>query len=580
MLTQVFVLAVLAAGVLCISGWNLGLQQVVNPDEPRYACAARDMVVGTSNWVVPQFNGAPRLKKPILLYWLLALMGRVSLMIGENMVLGFRWVSVLAGLATILSAYGIGRVLYGTQVGILAGIILTTTPYFHMITREILIDPLFAGTLTASWLFFVLACRQLKEGEIPSKWLLAPLYLLLGLAGLAKGLPLVLAFGLIPMALCVFVARIWFPQKEYPSKSWPIIAQGFARMGFAWGIPLTILVSSAWFILLYQRGMLGETLQTLTSETLEKMTGDGSHTSSFKKLPLIYYLTTIASNCLPWSLLFLPTLWFAWVERKRISYETVLLLLAGMVPVVILGFFPSKRSLYMLPVFPFVAIGLAHVWHKSFVSEVMSRRFRLLWMGFLLLIQVVCAVMAWGVAFPQTSGLSDYMELANGEVAVAKFVGAVFVIFIALSLLAFMKSMRFRASLFALGSVWLGLWAYEAAIRPAEERQFNRTKIYSQIGKLLGPRRELLWLGGSSNEAVWYLDKTVRDIAAEDLTQELAPGQEAALMIRSRELSRIATSRLGQTRELGRWQIRKDEYVMLEPAVGSIGRTPKKGVED
>jgi 4-amino-4-deoxy-L-arabinose transferase-like glycosyltransferase len=47
-----------------LTGWDLPSREIVGPDEPRYATAARTMIRG-GDWIIPEFNGRPRLAKPI-----------------------------------------------------------------------------------------------------------------------------------------------------------------------------------------------------------------------------------------------------------------------------------------------------------------------------------------------------------------------------------------------------------------------------------------------------------------------------------------------------------------------------------
>jgi len=61
-------------------------------DEPRYAQATREMVA-SGDWVVPSFNGEPRLHKPVLIYWLMAASYTVF---GDN-ALAARLPSIIAG---------------------------------------------------------------------------------------------------------------------------------------------------------------------------------------------------------------------------------------------------------------------------------------------------------------------------------------------------------------------------------------------------------------------------------------------------------------------------------------------------
>jgi 4-amino-4-deoxy-L-arabinose transferase-like glycosyltransferase len=59
-------LFVLAAAILAA---GIGSVPLLDPDEPRYAATSRNML-DRGDWVVPWFNGAERVNKPPLFYWL------------------------------------------------------------------------------------------------------------------------------------------------------------------------------------------------------------------------------------------------------------------------------------------------------------------------------------------------------------------------------------------------------------------------------------------------------------------------------------------------------------------------------
>ena len=79
-----YLLLALVAAYLLITAWNLNIQTIANPDEPRYAAAARTMLRGQTwhDWVVPFFNAQPRLVKPIFFYWLIAATGKAGEALG------------------------------------------------------------------------------------------------------------------------------------------------------------------------------------------------------------------------------------------------------------------------------------------------------------------------------------------------------------------------------------------------------------------------------------------------------------------------------------------------------------------
>jgi 4-amino-4-deoxy-L-arabinose transferase-like glycosyltransferase len=61
--------ALLALAIfLCF--WETTKTPLFDTDEPRYAQAAKEMML-RGDWVLPTFNGQPRYAKPVMFYWLL-----------------------------------------------------------------------------------------------------------------------------------------------------------------------------------------------------------------------------------------------------------------------------------------------------------------------------------------------------------------------------------------------------------------------------------------------------------------------------------------------------------------------------
>src|SRR5947209_974589 len=87
---------------------NLGVPSLWDIDEGNNATAASEMLE-SGNYIVPTFNYALRPDKPALLYWL-QLIGYVAFGVGE---FAARLPSALAGTATVLLTYELGRRLFG-----------------------------------------------------------------------------------------------------------------------------------------------------------------------------------------------------------------------------------------------------------------------------------------------------------------------------------------------------------------------------------------------------------------------------------------------------------------------------------
>jgi len=154
---------------------------LVDPDEPRYAAAGRTMLRGGSI-LVPEFNGQPRINKPPLFYWLVALCDYVS---GGASEAASRTPSVVMGLVMIGTTVLLGRHLFGATTGLLAGLMLCTMPLFFVLSRCCITDMTLAGFMAVSLALLMLAFTRTAP-PVLATWLAA---MALGLAILTKATP-------------------------------------------------------------------------------------------------------------------------------------------------------------------------------------------------------------------------------------------------------------------------------------------------------------------------------------------------------------------------------------------------------
>jgi 4-amino-4-deoxy-L-arabinose transferase-like glycosyltransferase len=132
-------LIALAGAAIFFSG--LGSSRLWDEDEAEYSRCAREMMA-RGDWVVPTFNGAAWLEKPVLVYWL---------MIGSFRLFGptefaARFPSAVFAIGTALLTFRLGRRLFRPQVGLWAALILLSTLMFVLIAR--------AATLDSTLIFF------------------------------------------------------------------------------------------------------------------------------------------------------------------------------------------------------------------------------------------------------------------------------------------------------------------------------------------------------------------------------------------------------------------------------------------
>jgi len=172
-------------GILILTGyyfffWHLGSPALYDLDEGGYAEIAREILV-LNDWLIPHLNFIRLLDKPPLLYWLTAISFK-SLGISEYTA---RLPVALSTLACLILCFLLGRNIFNSLAGLLAGLIFATSAatFIFGFGRQLLPDMVFTSFLTAA--FSVLIIGSLKPSR---KGFLLLGYLAMGLAVMTKGL--------------------------------------------------------------------------------------------------------------------------------------------------------------------------------------------------------------------------------------------------------------------------------------------------------------------------------------------------------------------------------------------------------
>ncbi len=306
----------------------LGRLTLLEPDEGRYGEIAREMLE-KMDFITPHLNYVKYFEKPPLLYWLNAL--SISLF-GQNE-FAVRFPSALAGLLGILLTYHIGRKIFGRREGLFSALVLGTSVGFLAQARMNIIDMTLTLCMTASHGCFLIAVQD----EEKRKGLYYHLfYLFSALAILAKGL-----IGLVFPVAIIFLFVVF-------TRQWRL----FTEMRLKTGIPLFLIVSAPWFILVSVKNpefphffFIHEHLERF----LTKVHG--------RYQPPWFFIPVLLGCMFPWSL-FLPVTVHR-LKRENTSSVSVPLKFLSLWVIVIFCFFSlsgSKLAPYILPVFPAVAL--------------------------------------------------------------------------------------------------------------------------------------------------------------------------------------------------------------------------------
>jgi 4-amino-4-deoxy-L-arabinose transferase-like glycosyltransferase len=262
---------VLAAVLFLLFFFRLGAHGLVDPDEPRYAGSAREMMDSGDIWI-PRFNGEVRIVKPILPYWFIIASYRVF----GTSEFAARFPSALSGVAAVLLTAWIGFRFLGPRGGWLAALILAASPLHAVVSRLAIPDPAVALFVTGTHAAFLFHYR----GGGSSRRALVGFYLAAAAGFLVKGPVAVL---LPVLTILVFLAS----RRDLAF---------LRRMGALWGIPLFLAVALPWYAWVASSGIGGPGV--FFRETVGRYLG----LHEFHERPLPYLLGVLAAGYFPWVL--------------------------------------------------------------------------------------------------------------------------------------------------------------------------------------------------------------------------------------------------------------------------------------
>lgn len=311
---------------------------LIDPDEPRYASTARDMVLN-GNWIVPYFNGVPRINKPPLFYWTIAISYKLF---GINE-FSARLPSALAATGTVLIAYLWGKRLEDRKKGFWAGVTLMASPLFFFISRFCITDMLLSFFICSSlYLFFVeyMESNNRCEGGFETRpYRRLSLYFLLSMVFLVKG-----PVGILLFILITFCFLLWSRDFRYLRRLWYL--PGFLLfLGIicAWGIPFWLSLGTKQISALLSQEMSG------------RFVSGYAHPEPFH-----YYLPVFIIGFFPWSLFVLIPIIHVIKQRKNIPIaekKQVCFFCSWLIlTLVFFSMSHSKLMTYILPLSPSVAL--------------------------------------------------------------------------------------------------------------------------------------------------------------------------------------------------------------------------------
>jgi 4-amino-4-deoxy-L-arabinose transferase-like glycosyltransferase len=331
--TLYIIILAIFGGVLFFSylgGWDLW-----NPDEPRYAQVAKEMLHG-EGWIIPHLNSAVYYDKPPFLFWLIA---GAAQGLGAMNETAARLPSAFFGLLTLILVFFFGKRLYDERAGFFAALVLATSGEFFWLARRADLDITLTFFTTLAILFFYIGYQQ-------QRW--RPLYYLIAYGAMALGFFTKLYPALIVPFFAISGYFLWKRRLKF-----------FVDPAHLPGIALFVAMIGGWLYLAYLKGGEDYLLGLLFQKTASTFFVTFGH-----REPFFYYFWNFPADFLPWTL-FVPSAIIYGLKgtgEKEKKKEILFLLVWFASVFLFFSLAQAKRELYIMPIYPAAALMVGKFW--------------------------------------------------------------------------------------------------------------------------------------------------------------------------------------------------------------------------
>jgi 4-amino-4-deoxy-L-arabinose transferase-like glycosyltransferase len=384
---RALILLILLSGIVGLS--FQGSRGLYESTEGRYAEVAREMLT-SGHYLEPTLEGKPHWTKPPITYWTIAAGLRVF---GQNE-WGARIFSVVAFVLTVVAVVSIGKTLWDDSAGIAAGFIYATYVFTVAAAAALSTDTLLTLFEVLGVLAYVRAYRT--AGTSTSKTWVCMMWLAFGLAFSTKGPP-----ALLPLvALIVFH---WHAGRPF-------------RAANGYGIAIFLVTGFWWYGLEVLRHP--QLIRYFIGDEIVGRNLKGEfHRHSQWYAPFTVYLPAIVFGQGFWlyygaRMLHAERLlqWAGIKARVRSRGAAgVFLLIWFLVPLLIFSLAKSRLPLYVVPLFPPMALATGRWLAIRWRGEALAR------VGRIAAVTAIVIVIVKGVAavYPSDKNMAPLFEAAQ-----------------------------------------------------------------------------------------------------------------------------------------------------------------------
>lgn len=324
----------------------LGAYPLLEPDETRYVTMARDMFT-SGNYLTLYLNGEYFFEKPPLFFWLESLSFWFFKDISEFTA---RFPVVILSLLPLGLLFFLSEKVKNQKFAFLNSAILLTTLEYVLITKIAMLDSVLTSLVSSSVLCYFFTFFVSEENK---KYFWYSCYILMGLAVLAKGIP-----GVVIPAGTILAGTIIFRTYKETLKNMPV------------GIVLFLIIALPWhIIMLLKHGSLFFNEYIIKHHLMRFLGAEVIHRNE----PVYFYFVTLLWGLFPWIFSLLSSLRKPRKFNLENGYDKFLVLNITAILVILLFFSCSGAKLitYILPVYPFFAVLIGHIWYERSMKKFM-----------------------------------------------------------------------------------------------------------------------------------------------------------------------------------------------------------------
>lgn len=352
---------------------GLGLKELWNPIEPRYAAIAKEMYL-TKQFFVPSYLGEIYLEKPPLFFWLINLSFFLT---GEISAWSAGLPSLLSSLGSLILIYLIGSSLFSKNGALVATALSLFNIRFAYQSNRIQMEIVLLFFMLLAIYGFI---KWLKTKKI--SWLIV-LYSSLGFSLLTKGL-----VGVVPILITILIYA--FISKEFKLKELKLFS----------GFLIVMIILASWLVPAFLSQFKSNDAVTLFQNGFTRFFTERS------KHGFAYYFIVLFYEFAPWTLFALPALWYkgraAIKEVDRVSQFLILWLI---VTILFFSLNSKRHSHYIITMVPVVALLVGYWFQDNKYSKITYNLIRFIAIS---LLAVVPLLLATFLIFPHVFNGSKY----------------------------------------------------------------------------------------------------------------------------------------------------------------------------